>query len=433
MSCHRERHSQLRSPPHSRSVTPATLITHPPTSRSIDTLSFPIFTTFLVMTSFLLLLLLLALTQLLCPVLSSSTGSLCILMYSLPGTVDYPFSVAYNLQLTYDPTPVTISNHTYITLFAANGTRTYTNRFGVSTSTTAQLEVESYLAGFAGGPFGVSDLSLQPVVQLAGVGALISIYAVQLLNVYGSLTESGFGASSHSGIYTSAVIDPNAQAYRCSIPGFTNTTIAASNVNALTVRYSECQAPITFTNGLRAPLQPSASNSALLYNYGYTISDGETYSVTTNFTLTMSSEFAVSQDSLGNPYQTVIGIVGIRSYTNLTSGVVTTQNVTRLAPDSFPTVGHGFPHATNNTFYPYALLGSAPGVYSIHTAPFLDGGGIVYMTSSTGVVQVLLVPVLTGGIVTGSVMNEQVFPNSYTMGSLPTPVLSLQRQSLALL
>ena len=377
----------------------------------------------------LLLLLLLALAQLLCPVLSSSTGSLCILLYSLPSTVDYPFSIAYDLQLTYDPSTITTNP-----LFAGNGTRTYTNRFGVSTSTTVQFRTETFIGGFAGVPFGIASLDVGTVLQLPGVGAVVLVGAVQLQSRYGVLLELGFGVGPNTGIYTSVVIDPNAQAYLSSIPGFANTTIAASNVNALAVRYSECQAPITFTNGLRAPLQPSASNSALLYNYGYTITDGETYSVTTNFTLTMSSEFAVSQDSLGNPYQTVIGIVGVRNYTNVTSGVVTTQNVTGLAPDSFPTTGHdGFPLTPDNTFYPYALVGSAPGMYSIHTAPFLDGAGIAYMTSSTSAVHDLLQPVLIRGIPTYSVLNEQVFPNSEVFSYLPSPVLSLQQQTFALL
>jgi hypothetical protein len=82
---------------------------------------------------------------------------------------------------------------------------------------------------------------------------------------------------------------------------FSNVTLGAPNVNALAVQYATCQAPVSFTNGLRAPNQPSASNGFLRFNYSYTISGGVTYSMTANLTITTSSVFATAQDALGNP------------------------------------------------------------------------------------------------------------------------------------
>ena len=385
------------------------------------------------MTSFFFLLLLLALAQLLCPVLSSSTGSLCILMYSLPGTVDYPFSIAYNLQLTYDPASITSANQPSLSLSSVSGMRTYTNRFGVAISASVQVSGGASISGFAGSLFAIAaKFYLGDVVQLPGVGAMTPASAVYLQIANGTfIMESGQAAFPENGLYPSVLVDPNSQAYLSSIPGFTNTTIASSNINALAVRYSSCVAPVTFINGLRTPVEPAASNSALLSRYGYTISDNTTYSVTTSLTLTMSSQFAVSQDSLGNPYQTVIGIVGTRNYTNLTSGVTTTQNVTGLAQSG--NFNEGFPIPTNNTFHPYALLGAAPGVYSIHTAPFLDGEGIVYATSATSAVQVMLMAPRSRGDPQQSAVNEWVYPNYFDLSVAPTPLLSLQQQTYALL
>ena len=189
--------------------------------------------------SFLLLLLLLALAQLLCPVLSSSKGSLCILMYSLPGTVDYPFSIAYDLQLTYDPTPVIAANQTQLNILAGSGTRTYTNRFGVSTSTSVVMNGLAAQADYSGIPLslagGVPFTSLVPIslsspVQLPGVGSSTLVSSVVLHVVGGSYIEIA-GA-----FFLTNPFDPLGQAYLSSIPGFINTTILASNVNTLAVQ-----------------------------------------------------------------------------------------------------------------------------------------------------------------------------------------------------
>jgi hypothetical protein len=150
------------------------------------------------------------------------------------------------------------------------------------------------------------------------------------------------------------------------LPGYPNSTIGASNINSLAVDYNSCRAPITFTNGLRQPTQPSASNGATTFTYAYTISDGSLFSVTANLTITTSSAFATTTDPLGNPYQSVVNIAGTRTYTYLPTSTSLTSTV------SGPVSG------TIANFYPYSLLASAPGVYTVATAPFLDLGGLTY-------------------------------------------------------
>ena len=158
------------------------------------------------------------------------------------------------------------------------------------------------------------------------------------------------------------------EAFLSSVPGFVNVSIAASNINSLAVIYPTCQAPITFTNGLRQPTQPSASNGATLFMYSYYISDGVTYSVQTNLSITTTSAFATAHDQLGNPYQLIVNITGIRTYTYLPTNSVLVSHV------AMPTS----PINSTQLFYPYALLSSAPGVYSTNTAPYLDAAGLSF-------------------------------------------------------
>ena len=115
-------------------------------------------------------------------------------------------------------------------------------------------------------------------------------------------------------------VDRLGTAFVSSVPGFTNVPIGASNLNSLAANYDQCQAPITFTNGLRPPTQPSASNGALRIQYSYSISDGVNYTVQGNLTISTASAFATLKDQLGNPYQQVVNVTGIRTYTYLATG-----------------------------------------------------------------------------------------------------------------
>ena len=304
------------------------------------------------------------------------TASLCPLSYSLPYTVDYPFSIAYSLQVTYNPTSVTAGGHTSYTLQLGSGTRTYTNRFGVSTSSAVSLlGTQMYVGGGALQRSGAVPVHRCPAAR---PGPLVPTIRFDLVNASGALGEQGTSPAPYANLQsTYELVDPLGQAYLSSIPGFVNTTLGAGTT-ALAVNYAACLAPITFTNGLRPPTQPSASNGALHIAYSYTVSDGATYAVTANLVLTMSSAFATTQDALGNPYQTVVGVSGTRAVTNLLTTVVTTSMVTGLVAAG----AGGYGTLNDNRFYPFSLLASSPDIYTSNNAPYRDGEGLLYSTST---------------------------------------------------
>ena len=159
-----------------------------------------------------------------------------------------------------------------------------------------------------------------------------------------------------------AVPDLTSTAWVSGIPGFVNRTIGASNINSLAVSYTACQAPITFTNSLRAPTQPSVSNGALRISYSYYLTDGSSYWVSANLTITTSSAFATTQDQLGNPYQTVVNITGTRTYFHIPTGQSLVAQLT----------GISLVRGTTQRFYPYSLLASSPSLYNTNTTPYLD-------------------------------------------------------------
>ena len=130
---------------------------------------------------------------------------------------------------------------------------------------------------------------------------------------------------------------------------------------------------LSVTNGLRAPTQPSASNGGVTIFYSYFISDGATYTVVGNLTLTTSSAFATNKDSLGNPYQTIVSVTGTRTYTYLPNNTVLTSTVSGVSTAAYP--------SADARFYPYALLSSSPGVYTLNTAPLWDYEGLEFAVS----------------------------------------------------
>jgi hypothetical protein len=69
----------------------------------------------------------------------------------------------------------------------------------------------------------------------------------------------------------------------------------------------------------------------------------------------------------------VVGITGTRLYTHLPTGAQVLSAITGLYPQSY--------HAVDQRFYPYSLLASSPGVYSMNTAPILDVQGLAYSLS----------------------------------------------------
>ena len=277
-------------------------------------------------------------------------------------------SQATSVQLTYDPTMRTTSSGTAVQVLSARGTRTFTNRFGTSVTsslTLAPVGVERnndnllYLNSTL--PFdslGLAWMLSQPL-QVPGHGPTVLYNALSLYNASDLIVEE------HS-----SRIDSLGTAFLSTVAGFLNVTIGASNLNALAPDYSACAAPISFTNGLRPFTEPNAKNGALTVLYNYFLSDGLTYTIQGNLTLSMFSAFATTSDQLGNPYQTVINVTGSRLYTYLPTSETVLSKVTGVSTGAYA--------FADQRFYPYALLSFAPGVYSMSTAPFFDYDGVEF-------------------------------------------------------
>ena len=274
------------------------------------------------------------------------------------------------MSFTYDPTPVYTATGVAVTVLSGSGTRIYTNRFGNTFTTpltvvpgaAGQVTNLLYLSG--SGPVDGSGITwnVSTPLQMPGNGPAQLVTSITIYNQSGVVVESG-----------ESRVDGLGSAFLSNVPGFQNITVGASNINALAAGYSTCTAPITFTNGLRAPTQPSVSNGAVRIAYTYFITDGATYSVSGNLTITTSSAFANLKDVLGNPYQQVVNVAGTRLYTYLPTGAIVRSTVSGLSLAVNP--------LADQRFYPYSLLASAPGVYTVNTAPFFDFDGIEFAIS----------------------------------------------------
>ena len=292
---------------------------------------------------------------------------MCFIFYSLPGNVDYPWSSATSLSFDYSTAFISTSAGPAVALLNGTGTRTFTNRFGDSFTSPLSLVVSPssppllYLHNTTAVDSTGLMLSLSQPIQLPGEGPLPLFSTLQLYASNGKVLESN-----------SASIDALGTAIVSTVPTFVNVTIAPANLNALAAQYDSCRAPITFTNGLRAPTQPSTSNGAVRISYFYSITDGLSYISQANLTLTATSAFGNAQDMLGSHYQLLINITGTRNYTYLPTGAVLVSTVTGLSSASTGSV------PPSQRFYPYSLLASSPGLYSVNTAPFIDADGVSF-------------------------------------------------------
>ena len=177
------------------------------------------------------------------PVVPPMTASLCIILYSLPGNVDYPFSIAESVTIQYTPTPVTTRYGTAVTVLSATGTRVYTNRFGISVPTPFTLAKlgssgsNNLLYLNSALPFDTNGLTWNFTanpIQTPGHGPLALSTTLGIYNTSNAILEA-----------RSARIDPLGSAFLSSVPGFNNITIGASNINSLAAQYSTCTAPIS--------------------------------------------------------------------------------------------------------------------------------------------------------------------------------------------
>jgi hypothetical protein len=225
-------------------------------------------------------------------------ASLCFMEYSLPDNVDYPFSVATSVPFSYYPTNITTASGTALAIVNGTGTRTFTSRFAATSTVALTVAItgtdcaNSLLYLHSPYPVDGSGLTwnLANAIQLPGHGPSVLFSQLNVYNQSGVVVESDVLRTDGLG-----------SAFLSSVPGFLNVTMAPPTSTPLAANYSSCASPITFTNGLRPPIQPSASNGAVHVFYSYSVSDGVSYIVQGNLTMTMNSAFATTQDALGNP------------------------------------------------------------------------------------------------------------------------------------
>ena len=361
-------------------------------------------------------------------------GSLCFITYSSSGDIDYPWSVSVLLRFEYNSTVQHNANGSYYAIGAGGSSARYlyTNKSGtvalssvVGTilNTGAKVYLNSTVPVDSTG-IHISVASPLGAVQLPGVGPRQLVSQVGLFNgtagaTYGSYVQVGPAFS----------LDQLGQAWvSATIPGFVNRTIGASDRNTNSANYESCMGVINFLNGQRSTITPTPNNSQPHFDYNYTISDGATYSVTTNLTITTSSTPLIHVDELGNQYQNITAIKGTRVYTYLGRGGGTvTSTVTGLS---------GLSGTPSQRWYPFALLQSTPGVYNMNTGPFLDGDGIgftidppaPYDGNAPGVfpaVSSVTVALVPPNVVSVAVLTE--------LSYISAPIYSAQRQTYKLL
>ena len=168
----------------------------------------------------------------------TASGYLCLMTYSTPGDIDYPWSIASALSFTYNPTLTTTAYGTAVQLLSGSGVRTYTNRFSIAFSTPFTLSTASSNLLYLGVPVPVDTtgltLQLSSPVSLPGGSASAPTSTIRVYNPFGAITEAG-----------AARVDTSGQVYLSNVPNFLNVTIGASDINSLAANNGACQAPIS--------------------------------------------------------------------------------------------------------------------------------------------------------------------------------------------
>jgi hypothetical protein len=133
---------------------------------------------------------------------------------------------------------------------------------------------------------------------------------------------------------------------------------------------------------------------------------------------------------LGNPYQTIINVRGTRVYTFLSTGQQLISTVTGLSSAALKTV--------DQRFFPYALISSGPGVYTVNSVPYLDYDGLGFSVSPAVPANGLPVSTTTTSSIVSVFVNgftpitSTAALTEYTTTAGNAPVATLQRQTYSL-
>ena len=136
------------------------------------------------------------------PFASISNGSLCLLFYSLPGDVDYPWSTSLSTSLQFSPQLVSTPLGSAVNVLSGTGTRIFTNRFGATISTPFTIAVAGSMSSnnllYLGSAYPLDGsgltLNFSSPIQLPGLGptelySLINVHNFSGLIVEGAVRE----------------------------------------------------------------------------------------------------------------------------------------------------------------------------------------------------------------------------------------------------
>ena len=213
------------------------------------------------------------------PAADPLTGQLCIIFYSKPGNVEYPWSVAISLNVQYNASSVPNA----VNLISGTGTRVYSNKYNtqfyrpitLAPAGTGYANNRLYTNGTAF-DYGGIVYTLPMPYQFPGRGGAASAY----------VSQANFYRDSYYGLVEdpSFIIDNRSVSVTSNIPGFQSVNLVGcpNNPNCANTNTTACTSRITASNGY-VPLPTNEELEAAytpFYNYSYFISDGQTWSTT---------------------------------------------------------------------------------------------------------------------------------------------------------
>ena len=277
----------------------------------------------------------------------------CYVMYGLPNTLDYPWSVVVSGNAVINNTPLTITGQTSYglngtlpgyALLGFAGTRTYTSRFGTTIVSALTLDAlgEDANVGYL---VPVSPYAPQNSVSwhlnstILTPGGLPATDLSFFLDPY-PIEGTAFGVGIGTG--TNALNnDPSRTLFVSNMPGFVNSTYSNANTATLagqvagTTDLSQCRAVPSVQTVSSSVTTPGLR----VYQLAYSITGTGNY--TSYAQLQLITDGSVQQDQLGNYYYNVAAASGFRTYTAPNRTVLDNVTVNALLPIcSGPTVSN---------------------------------------------------------------------------------------------
>ena len=293
---------------------------------------------------------------------AQSTADICVIFFSLPGNVEYPWTTATKLSVTYNN-----ATANSVTLLTGSGTRTYTNKYGQSITTAITLNGPNvdkadnlfYLNGKVVDTDGFS-YNLATPTQFPGHGPLAPMTTARI-----STDSTGVIVEQNS-----FIIDNTSISITSSVPGFTAISpVGCPFVNPNCGHFDTSACTSTIDSGNGGILPPTSTTlvraNRTSYGYSYFLGDGATYSVSASLTLAINQSLGFRTTQLGDYYLTVDAITGTRTY-DFPLGTVLTQSVASgVSQSAYANADQSlypFAYVQQTNVYPSASKGAVPGL-----------------------------------------------------------------------